>query len=403
MFFTFTSTKNRMKSFSYLPLFILLLLVACQPEIALDPEPAADCAADFAEHQQHPKAAQYQAILDRNRKRGMVGTTLLIKDKDGIWTGGSGMADLAAQRPMAPCDRMMIASVSKPFTATVIYRLIDQGLLTMESEARQWFSAEIQNKVANLKEVQIQHLLAHRSGIPDYYTFMNLLDQVNVEDNGDQQPDFLRKIYGKKAEFAVDASYAYSNTNFVLLGMIAEKISGKTLKQLYQEVVFDPLNLESAYYDVENPLPADMAKGYVDLYGNGDVVDSRFLYIDETRTADGGIVIHGLDLLRFFEGLFGGKLISQQSFDRMTTLFDLPVDWQDQEVLFELKNGFGIEHFEPFGTYAFGHTGAVDGYLTIALYFPQEDYAFIQIVNTASYNFDPRIDMFRECGALMFE
>jgi D-alanyl-D-alanine carboxypeptidase len=392
-----------MKSISYFLLAFLVALMSCQPQVDINPENPTPCPAEFQDHVNHPRAAQYQEILDRNRQRGLVGATLMIKDQDGIWTGASGMADLKAQRTMQACDRMMIASISKPFTATVIFSLIDDGLLTLDSEAKQWFSDEVKQKVANMETVQVKHLLAHRSGIPDYYHLQNLLDQVNVADNEDQNPDFLEKIYGKKADFAVDESYAYSNTNFVLLGMIAEAVSGKSLKQLYQEVIFDPLSLTSAYFDTENPLPADMAKGYADFYGNGDVVESSFLFVDEARTPDGGIVINGLDVYKFFKGLFAGQLISEQSLQEMTTLFDLPDDWQDKDLLYQLKNGYGIEHFEPFDTHAFGHTGAVDGFLSIAMYFPEEDFAIVQITNTASYDYEPRIDMFQECGELMFE
>ncbi|MEL7342439.1 MAG: serine hydrolase, partial [Bacteroidota bacterium] len=195
---------------------------------------------------------------------------------------------------------------------------------------------------------------------------------------------------------------SYSNTNFILLGMIAEAVSGESLEALYERLIFGPLNLQSGYYSTTDPLPADMPRAYVDLYGDGKVVDAEFLFIDETRTPDGGIVIDNYDLMRFFEGLLKGELLEEASLEKMTTLFDLPEYWQDTEVFGQLKNGYGIEHFEHFGTTAFGHTGAVDGFLSMAYYYPEEDFAFIQVVNTASYDFEPRVDMFRECAEIMF-
>ncbi|MEL6672885.1 MAG: serine hydrolase domain-containing protein [Bacteroidota bacterium] len=389
----------------YISVFTLLcaMVWGCQPQLEPMASPTT-CASFYDNLSQHPRAAQYQQILDRNRERNMVGATLLIKDRDGVWVGKSGSADLAAQRSMQSCDRMMIASISKPFTSVVIFKLIEAGLLSLDTPIREVIAADVREKVPNAEEVEIHHLLTHRSGIPDYYNLSFLLDQLNVDRNRHSQEALMEiYVYGKKADFAPGETYAYSNSNFVLLGMIAERVSGQSLQELYEGYIFQPLGLESAYYDPVTPLPDDMSKGYTDLYGNGDVVESMFLYGDETSTGDGGIVMNAHDLLRFFEALFSGNLISDASFQQLTSLFTLPENEQDREYLGQLQNGYGIEHFEVDGKAAFGHTGAVFGYLSMAFYYPEDDFAFIQLTNTASYEFEPRVDMFREAFELMWE
>jgi len=385
---------------------ILYILIACflyncKPATEIIPEIPENCSTEFEEHQNHPKAAIYQEILDRNRKLGIVGATMLVKDRDGVWSGASGMADLKNNRPMRSCDRMMIASISKPFTATVIMKLIDEGLLTLESDVKDYVSAEIVKKVANVNTAKIKHLLSHRSGIPDYYNMSQLLDQINTDGRTTTFEGFLKYVYGKKAEFEVDESYAYSNNNFVLLGIVAEQVTNKTLKQLYQEIIFDPLQLTSAYFDIENPFPLDMPIGYADVYADDSRIESEFLYGDEARTPDGGIIINNLDLHRFFETLWKGEIVHQERVNEMTNWFDLPEDWKDYEVFGQLKNGYGLEHFENEYAYALGHTGGVDGFLSYAFYYPEKNYSIILVINTAD-QLDSRIDIYKEAIEVMF-
>ncbi|MEM8528535.1 MAG: serine hydrolase domain-containing protein [Bacteroidota bacterium] len=388
-------------------IFLLVLLTSllynCNISNESTPETPSECSESFQDHRNHPKAAIYQEILDRNRKRRIVGATMLIKDADGIWSGASGMADLANNPEMRACDRMAIASISKPFTAVVIMKLIEEGLLNMESEVKGFVDDEIIEKLANAEDAKIKHLLSHRSGIPDYYYLQHRLDQVNTDDKIQSFEQLVRYAYGKKAYFDVGESYAYSNTNYVLLGIIAERASGKSLKQLYEEIIFQPLDLKSAYFDMEVPFPNDMPKGYIDFYGNDTMVDSEFLYGDEARTPDGGIVIDNLDLLRFFEGLWKGELLKEESLAIMTDWFELPEEEKDYEYVGQLKNGYGLEHFENAYAYAIGHTGGIDGFLSLAFYFPKQDFMFIEVINTVDYDLDARIDIYKEAIEVMFD
>ncbi|MEM1325527.1 MAG: serine hydrolase domain-containing protein [Bacteroidota bacterium] len=387
----------------FIATIIILSCTQCTMEETTIPQELNACTSEFENHQMHPKAEQYQAILERNQKRNIVGMTMLIKDRHGVWSGASGMADLQTKRPMRACDRMAIASISKPFTAVVIMRLIEDDLLTLESEVKNYVSDEIVKKVANVDQAKIEHLLSHRSGIPDYYTTGFLFDQVNTNGRITEFQGFLEYVYGKSADFEVGETYGYSNNNYVLLGMIAEEVTGKLLNDLYQQYIFDPLNLSSAYFDVETPFPSDMPNAYVDLYGNNNLVDARFLYGDEGGTPDGGIIIHNLDLLRFFEALSKGELVSDASLNVMTDWFELPEDWRDDEVLGQLKNGYGLEHFENEYGYALGHTGGIDGFLSLAFYFPEQDYIYIQAINTVDYDLEGRIDAYTESLEVIFE
>lgn len=200
--------------------------------------------------------------------------------------------------------------------------------------------------------------------------------RFNKENNNWDQEDILAFTYGKKAEFKIDEQYGYSNTNYVLLGMILEAVSEKSLKEVYREKIFNPLGLNSAHYDVkENAIPDDAVKGYYDLYGNSNFVESRFLYGDEMSTGDGGIIINAQDLGVFTTNLMKGEIISAGSLSQMQNWFDLP------ENQTHIKNGYGLEYFKFDRGNAYGHTGGVDGFSSYAFYYPESETTIVVLFN----------------------
>jgi len=350
----------------------------------------------------HPKAAIYQSILDENRKLGLVGASIMIKDQHGAWAGSSGKADISSNINLQACNRFLIASISKVFTAAAVFRYIDEGMISLDDNISKWLSNDVVSQIENAEDAKIKHLLNHTSGIADYYTLKYELDRINKEYNNWRQEDVLKYAYGKSATHSLGATYYYSNTNFLLLGIILENVSGLSLETVYQNEVFTPLNLASAYFGKEIPIPGDVVKGYVDIYGNGQYVESEFLYKDELNTADGGIVINAYDLGIFFEALMKGQLISNNSLTEMTAWFDLPEGWIDEE-FGHFQNGLGIEHNNTDYGFSVGHTGGIDGFLSIAQYFPEHDATFILLVNSGSYENLPRLNIYNQSLKAMFE
>lgn len=379
---------------------IFLLLSSCQSE-PLAPT-TYDCVSSVPDLSGHPKAAIYQEILDSQVATGLPGSVMLVKDADGLWQGAAGKASLELDIDLQPCHRMMIASISKVFTATVIHKLVDEGKLTLADPMSKWIDADIIKKLDNADQVDITMLLSHTAGLADYYQLQYELDRLNNVDNNWTQEEVLAYCYGKKAQHEPGETYAYSNTNFLVLGMIAEAASGEKLEDLYNRIIFTPLNLESAYYSgLENPIPTGTAQGYGEIYKD-KLVNSQFLYQDEMKTGDGGLAINAWDLSRFIEAIWKGEILSAESRAAMMDFFELPDDWKG-DVLGEDQNGLGIEVFQTSKGLAIGHTGAVDGFLSICLYFPDEDYTFISLVNAASFNSEAREKMYTETIEVMFE
>ncbi len=369
----------------FMSLYMLVAFTSCQKNEVFEQDFYECTTSDPVDSESHPNASTYQSILEKYRKNGLVGASLLVKDRNGIWMGADGMADIASDVAMRPCNTFLIASISKVFTTAAVYRLVDKGLLTIDDPISMWLDSEVVEKVANADKAQIRHLLAHTSGIADYYTFALELDRINSTDNGWQKEDVLEFIYGVNPTNDVGETYYYSNSNFLILALILEKASGLSFEQVYQQEVFDPINLQSAYYSESQPIPDACVKGYVDIYNSGKFVESEFVYGDELGIGgDGGVAINAYDLSKFLEQLSKGNLISQSSVEQMTTWFDIPEDWH-WDTYGQTENGFGIEKFNTIKGPAIGHSGGIDGFNTLGLYFPDDDMTYILFVNSIGH------------------
>jgi D-alanyl-D-alanine carboxypeptidase len=298
-----------MKTISIICIAVFLLLSCSKEEIT--PPEVYTCEFSFADSSAvHPNAAIYQDILDRNQRKGLIGVSLMIKDKEGVWLGAAGKADVSAGKDVEPCQPFFIASISKVYTAAAVFAYIDEGILSLDDPVKKWVDPSLLEKLENAGESQIKHLLNHTSGIPDFNTLRFDLDRINVIHNEWTQEEVLSYAYGLSANNKIGEAYRYSNTNFLLLGMMLERASGMSLAEVYQQKIFDPLNLASAYFGTTAPIPANIVKGYADIYGTGEYVESGFIFWDELGLGDGGIAINAYECGVFFEQLMKGNLIS---------------------------------------------------------------------------------------------
>lgn len=308
---------------------------------------------------------------------------MLVQSPEGLFMGTAGKADIAMDVNLEPCHKHLIASISKVYTATVTYKLIEQGLISLDGKATDYLTYDWIDRLANADKATIAQLLSHQSGIFDYLQPAAFdLEIINAPYKGWNKEDQIKYALDQDAYFDPGVDYSYSNTNFVLLGMIAEAVSGKPLGQLYREFIFAPLELKNSYYDESDPIPAGTAKGYLDLYTNGNVINNESLYQNELYNADGGIATNVQDMLTFFTALRTGRIISEDSYKKMTDWFPL-LDYGDQTA-----NGYGLEYFDsPIGE-GFGHTGGIYGFTSIMLYVPDRDMTFIAIVNSIGGELD---------------
>ncbi len=376
----------------FLCLGISLLFAACD-KAEVKPASTYDC--DLSEISSlidtfpHPKATIFQEILNDYQARGIVGVTALVKDNEGGWAGAAGMADIPSGVEMKACNRFLIGSISKVFTAAAIYTYIDDGVMAFDDPVSKWLPNSITDRIANANESQIKHLLSHRSGILDYADeIASVLNTINQDNFDIKQEDYLEFIYDKDANFAVDAKYEYSNSGYVLLGMILEQVSGKSLETVYQEKVFTPLGLKNAYYGQENPVTPDLVKSYVDLKNTGEFIESDFLDKDNLNTADGAIISNTYDIAMLIEGIYSGRLISSNSLAEMQNWFDIPEVDNITGSLSHFQNGYGLERYSTSFGNAVGHTGSIGGFWSFLHYFPEENRTYVLLFNNRAASLD---------------
>ena len=403
MQFHLFSHSRTLPVFSCLFVLVLLILQSCE-KADIIPETYYDCEVEHSDSiALHPKAGTYQELLDRHQKNRMVGAVLLIKDREGLWVGAAGQADIASNVSMKPCNTFLIASISKVFTAAAIYRYLDRGMLSLDDKLSVWLPSEVSDRIANSEQATLRHLLGHRSGIPDFYTNRFELDRINRVKNGWTKEEVLEYIYDKSPEFAPDETYAYSNTNYLLLSIVLERVSGLSFEDIYQQELFNPLGLSSAYYSESEPIPAGCVRGYADAHADGQLVDSQHLYEDELGIGgDGGIAINAYDLAVFLEQLMKGQVISSSSLVEMTNWFSMPENWH-WDSYGQIENGYGLEKFDTDYGFAVGHTGSIDGFGSFGFYFPEEDMTYVLLVNNTKAFDTAKRELFEESLALMFE
>jgi D-alanyl-D-alanine carboxypeptidase len=387
---------NKIKIYTFIIAAILLCCSSCEKGNII-PSSQFNNTLSFEDNSfQHINNDTYQSVIDSYIKKGIIGTSIYVKDNNGIWIGTGGKADILSNIDVDKGDQFMIASITKVFTATVLFSLIDNGILSIDDNISEWIPSSIANNIENANEATIADLLSHKSGIADYYTTKFEMARYNTEHNYWVQEDILKYVYGKKASFPVGQKYSYSNTNFLLLGMIIENAANMTLKDAYDKYLFLPLELENAYYGTgRDAASTSLISGYYNLYGNGFIL-SDFLYKDELSTGDGGIIINPQDLGRFFDELMQGNLLSEASLMKMQDWFDIGGN---------RKNGFGLEYFENEHGISYGHTGGADGFTSVAHYYPNEDITVIILLNFTPSDdlFDTTLDFISDIKDVAFE
>ncbi len=353
--------------------------------------------------QDHPRADEFQNFVNAKVREGLPGLNMMVRTTDGqAWFGAAGKADIHNNIALSPCHRMIIASVSKIATASAVFKLVDAGKIDINNKLSIYLSGEYMDKIENAKEVTIEQLLDHTSGLFDYLNPTKWeLTSINEPYKSDSPAEKLKFAYGKSPDHAPGETYAYSNTNYVLLGLLVEKVSGQTLATFLTEQIFIPLGLNSIFVgDEQTHLPNGTPKGYLDIHSNETLIDSEFWYHYDLATGDGAVITTMYELGIFIEELLAGNVVSPESLATMKEDFELPEDWKG---FYHERNGHGFEIYEtPYGT-AYGHTGAVYGFLTIAWHFPNSGVTIIHSINGVSDKiFDIREKLTDEVMEMIF-
>jgi len=328
------------------------------------------------------KKEAYQAVIDKYISKDFPGASVYVRDSMNTWIGVGGMANVKSKIQVEKGHQFAIASITKVFTATTIFYLIDNGKLHLDDKISKWLPSSITEKIANANEATIADLLSHKSGINDFYTTKFEINRHLIKYKNWSQEDILKYIYGKKADFPVGEKYSYSNTNYLLLGMIIENVTNKKLKKAYNDIIFSPLELKSAFFDSEEKAaPSSLINGYYNFFYSLGYRLSDGLYKDELGTGDGGIIINSQDLGVFFYTLVDNKIISIESKTKMLEGFK-----GSDHMEYGYGYGYGFEFFKDKYGVSYGHSGSVDGFTSLIQHYPSHNLTFVILVNCTPKN-----------------
>lgn len=355
-----------------LVLSLALLFSTCSREI--EPTVNLNCYNPY-EGQFHPKAAEFQSIINGYIKQGLPGISLLVEDENGVYVVVSGKADIEKDINFTPCHISKAASITKLLNGTLTLMLQDEGKLSLDDKLDKYIDSDILNMIDNAPGKTIRQLMNHTTGIFDVITSSKFyLAVLNNPNKSWTQEELLEFVYGEPGETLNDPFPAnYSNTNTLLLSMCIEKATGIPHEKLLRTKVLDPLQMTNTYYQSREDVPNSAAQGYFDLYNNNTIVNVSNL-ITGSGNGFSGIYSNIFDLHKFIKALFVDKtLLSQASLDEMFSFV------QEEEDFF---CGAGtVKKFTQKAAHGIGHTGRDLGYSANLFYFPEKGRIMVFFVN----------------------
>jgi CubicO group peptidase (beta-lactamase class C family) len=295
-------------------------------------------------------------MADGNRK--FMGSVLVARDGQVILSRGYGFANLEWDVPNTPDTRFRLGSISKQFTAACILKLEEQGKLQVADPVKKY----LPDAPPAWDKITIHHVLTHTAGIPSFTSFPEY-PRLKL------QATTLEKTYAqfrdKPLEFEPGTKWNYSNSGFLLLSYLVEKIAGQKYDEFLKRNVIGPAGMNDSGYDLNATVLKHRASGYSPF---GTILLNAE-YINMTLPSGAGALYSTTeDLLRWEQALFGGKVVSTESLRKMTTP--------------NLNNyAYGLAVNTGEGHKRIGHGGGIEGFNTQLNYYPDDKVVVVVLGN----------------------
>jgi D-alanyl-D-alanine carboxypeptidase len=327
-----------------------------------------------------PLAARLDAVLAAAIDEGIPGAALHLEQGGKVlYSGAAGVSSLERKIPMRATDRFRIYSITKTFTATVVLQLVDEGILTLDDTVSRWLDDPVVAQIPNVDHVTLRQLLNHTSGIYDFCDDSDspFWDDAFLGPGADWTkvwtvPQLLAYAGGDAHApyFAPGEGVAYSNTGFLLLGLIVEAATGGSFGDELRKRILEPLALRDTFLAEGAQLPEGLVDGYELM--DGVLVNVSVINLSWVWTA-GGIVSTTADLARFARAVLDGELLSPES---RTAMFTFTAGTQ-----YDMQFGMGVIRFQtPNGTLVGMDGGSAGGNSTMQRLDPT-DLTVVVLVN----------------------
>jgi CubicO group peptidase (beta-lactamase class C family) len=300
-----------------------------------------------------------QIVQDSVSRKVFMGTVLVARGDEILLDKGYGFANLELDVPDTPPTKFRLGSVTKQFTSAAIMLLQERGKINVNDLVKKYMP----DAPAAWDKITIFNILTHTSGIPNYTNFPEYPALQAIPTTPQK---LVARFIDKPLDFQPGEKYSYSNSGYIVLGYLVEKLSGETYEKFLQENIFAPLGMNDSGYDSNTALIPHRAEGYAPNPAGG-ILNAD--YTDMTVPFSAGALYSTTeDMLRWEKGLYGGKLLKPESLVMMTTPF---------------KNNyaFGLEVRTVNGHKVINHSGGIQGFNTMVSYYPDDKLEVIVLSN----------------------
>ncbi|GAA1088148.1 serine hydrolase domain-containing protein [Streptomyces javensis] len=311
------------------------------------------------------RPSQLQRDTDALHDDGVTGVSVTLETPEGVRTARSGVGDLGTGRPVPRNGYVRIGSTTKSFVATVLLQLVGEGRLSLDDTVDRWLPGVVNGHGNDGRRITLRQLLQHTSGLPDY-----IGDVVpGPSAAGYRRHRWTTHTSGERVALAMrhppsfepGTGWKYSNTNYLLVGMVIEAVTGHAWEQEVQDRIVRPLRLTHTLAPGNWPLlPGPHARDYQQFEPGGAMTDTTIAYLPFDGDADGSLISTAEDTNTFFTALVGGELLAPAQLAEMRRTVEVPPEHGAPP---GTRYGLGLE-WTPLscGGGYWGHSGNGFGY-----------------------------------------
>ncbi len=327
-------------------------------------------------NQNYSKAKPLTEAIEELVEHGIPGAVIAVYSDEGWWQGAAGFAKIETKKEMQVGHLHYLQSISKTFIAIAILKLYEKGKINLDESIQKYLPPRLGAHIAQAEKITVRMLLNHTSGIPEYNLQPAYITYLLQHPTHRFKPEsYLDYIHQKPLTFEPGSKYSYRNTNYLLLALIADAITGDHARLLH-ETIFQPLQLHQTFYpgDAGFPNYANLVDSYWDRYSDGVVENASVLQQNNVASliGDDGILTTPEEAIIFLKGLMEEKLLSKISLEAMKT-------WVNDKKG-NPTYGLGLDHATFVGHSGYGHSGGGIGAGCQLYYFPDKNvYVFLSI------------------------
>lgn len=329
--------------------------------------------------------ASLQLKLDEWHKAGTFpGATLGVVLANGeSFALAVGFSDRDSKTPMKPHDRMLAGSVGKTFAAATALQLVKEGKISLDDRIEKYLGTEPWfARLPNAKDITVRQLMNHTSGLVRYEFKDQFTKDLTANPDKIWKPaELVAYLLDEKAPFEAGKGWDYSDTNYIALGMIIEKVTGKKFYDEANRRLLKPLKLNDTLPQ-DGPKLKGLIQGYAgpnNPFGGRDamIVDGKFAINPQFEWTGGGYVSTSQDLARWAKMIYEGRAFSPDLLPQVLEGVPAPMLGR------ESKYGLGVIIRQTAAGVSYGHSGFFPGYMTDMMYFPEQKIAVAVQVNTS--------------------